>query len=76
MNPRLTESERAQAWRLRRNLTQQQLADLTGWTKLSIYILERGINTDGKPTTPWVWQRYKMACAGVEAKLRGQEFDW
>lgn len=72
----VAEGERARDWRLRHNLSQTELAELTGWTRNSIYLMERGINSLDKPISPWVWRRFYMACAGVEAKLRGQEFNW
>jgi len=76
------EAARAERWRLNRKLTVQQLADLTGYSPQAIYIMERGIASTGATVKPWAWQRYKMACAGVELYLQGcaqgeaQLFNW
>lgn len=76
MNKTAKEGERVRDWRLRHNLSQDELAGLTGWTRNSIYLMEHGISAKREPVSEWTWHRFKMACAGVEAKLRGMEFDW
>jgi transcriptional regulator with XRE-family HTH domain len=78
----MTEHQRAKAWREKRNLSVDQLADLTGYGRRMLYWMERGESPPNStrkaaPIAPWIWQRYKMMCAGVEAQLRsGKEFDW
>jgi transcriptional regulator with XRE-family HTH domain len=67
---------RARQWREAHKLTVPQLAEMTGWTPQTIYVFERGYQHNGKPIDPSVFWRYRMACAGVEAKLRGLTFDW
>lgn len=78
----MKEHERAKAWRIKRKLSQAQLAELTGYGVRMIYWLELGQappngSSKARPVTPWVWQRYKRMCQGVEAELRsGKTFDW
>lgn len=73
-------NERAKAWRLARGLSHDDLAQLTGYSKIAIYKFEQGYRQDGKEHwqhSEWVWQRYRMACAGAEAQLRtGKVFEW
>lgn len=79
----MQEHEKARAWREKRNLSVQELADLTGYSTVSIFWFERGTT----PTRPGkvrykdiaeaVWQRYKTVCAGVDARLKfGKKFEW
>ena len=79
----MTEYEKAKAWREKRGLTVLQLAELTGYGERALYWLERGQSppnaTRAKPAkvAPWIWQRYKMLCGGVEAQLKtGKKFEW
>ena len=79
----MTEYEKAKAWREKRGLTVLQLAELTGYGERALYWLERGQSppnaTRAKPAkvAPWIWQRYKMMAAGVEAQLAsGKKFEW
>jgi hypothetical protein len=69
---------RAKWWRTNVvRLNAQELADLTGYTQQAIYLMERGINSQGRKVAPWVWRRYKMACAAVEYQLvHDRVFDW
>ena len=78
------EFARARAWRESLELSQSELGKLIGYAQPTIYWFERGETpTHGKgqaetrEIAPWVWQRYKMACAGLAAQIkRKQEFDW
>lgn len=79
----MTEFERAKQWREKRGLSVKQLAEATGYGPRTIYWLELGQSPpNGKrkkatKVAPWIWQRYKMMCAGVEAELEsGEKFDW
>ena len=78
----MTEHAKAKAWREKRGLTVDKLAELTGYGPRMIFWMELGQSPPSgsrKATkvAPWVWQRYKMMCAGVEAQLKtGKEFDW
>ena len=78
----MKEHEKAKAWRTRRKLTIPQLAELTGYGPRSIMWFEQGLSppngqSRAKPVAPWVWQRWRMMCAGAEAQLRsGKTFDW
>lgn len=64
------EAARAVWWRNNRaKMDVQQLADITGYSPQSIYLMEKGITSTGAPVKPWAWQRYKMCCAGVELYL-------
>ena len=71
--------ESAKAWRLRRKLTLDQLSDLTGYSVIAIRKLEAGMRNSkrGEFHSEWVWERYRMACAGAEAELKsGRKFGW
>ena len=72
------EPYRAKWWRLNiARMTALELADATGYSLQVIYLMERGITSEGKLIRPWAWRRYKMACGGVEYRLlHGQDFDW
>ena len=78
----MKEHEKAKAWRVKRNLSIPELAELTGYGPRNIAWLEKGLTapngqTGAKPVAPWIWQRYRMMCGGVEAQLRsGKEFNW
>lgn len=79
----MQEHEKAKAWREARGLSVAQLADLTGYAQATIYWMERGLTPpNAKRKEPgeipwWIWKRYKMICAGVEAELKtGATFNW
>ncbi len=79
----MTEHTKAQAWREAHGLDRKALAELTGFSVPTIYWYEKGIQPPSKKhegqaaTAPWVWQRYKLACAAVDRFLRtGEKFDW
>ena len=61
-------------------LQPRELAELTGYTPQTIKLMEAGINSKGQRVVPWVWQRYKMACAAAHAWRfgwpAGALFDW
>lgn len=66
----------AREWRLARRLTVQDLSARTGYQIETIYFFERG-GRPSQPIRPWVWQRFKTSCSGVEAEIRaGKAFDW
>lgn len=84
-----TQSKAARTWRLARALTIATLAEKTGYAVETIYKYERlGLpeTAVGRPRLrqpapgaiePWVWQRYRLACAGVEAEIQsGEKFEW
>lgn len=72
--------EPAQATWWRRNvmhLSHEQLAELTGYSARAVYAFEQGCNSHGKPHPAWAWLRYRRACQGVDAELRGRRaFNW
>ncbi len=83
----IPEHERARQWREARGLTQQQLADLTGYSQSALSWFERGLtppdrlaksgNAKDRSIDPFVWQRFRLICSGVDRQLRsGKEFDW
>jgi len=76
----MTEYEKARAWRRRLNLTQTQLGAALGYSKESICWFEKGQvppgRSENKEIKAWVWQRYKLACAGYQAQLDGATFQW
>ena len=71
------ENQQAKHWRTERGFTVDQLSDLTGYSREAIYCFERGKMANGNIVPEWVWQRFKMACAGVDAQTRfGRNFMW
>lgn len=77
---KLTEFQKAQAWREKQNLSRKELGDAIGYSPISIYWFERGetpparnikSGSQSREIKPWVWLRYKMACAGYKKR-----FDW
>ena len=69
--------ERARAWRERYKLSVQDLADATGYSYEAVYQYERGLRADGTELSAFAWQRYQMACAGVQAQIKtGKKFKW
>ncbi len=83
-----TPHESARQWRESLNLSVAKLAELSGYSPISIYCFEWGRtpprtkkHVAGKaksgPIKAPVWQRYRNVCAGVEAQLRaGKQFDF
>ena len=83
----MSEAEKARAWREKHKLSKAQLAELTGYCYEAINSFEKGATPartwkSGKKAAPprainpYVWQRFKLCCAGVEAQLKGNEFNW
>lgn len=79
----MSEHEKAKAWRLKRGLSVKELAELTGYSGVSIFWFERGTTptrpgkTRYKDIAEQVWQRYKMACAAVDTQLEtNKKFRW
>lgn len=73
----IQQAGQAKAWRQRRGLTHEQLAELSGYTLSMIYKFEAGFQRPGIEHSEFVWQRYRMVCAGIEAQLRsGRVFEW
>jgi predicted transcriptional regulator len=69
--------QRAKAWRERRKLTREQLAELSGYTTSMIYKFEAGFQRPGIEHSEFVMQRYRLVCAGIDAQLRtGRVFEW
>lgn len=79
----MKEHEQAKRWREQRSLSIDQLSELTGYSPEAIRWFEKGQtppnrnyksgNASDRTIKPWVWQRYKMTCAGVDRK---QPFNW
>jgi len=79
----MTEHDKAKAWREARGLSIEQLSNLSGYAKQTLYWMERGEappHARGKkpqPVSEFVWQRYRNVCAGVDAQLRAKRnFNW
>lgn len=80
-----TEFEAAKAWRIRRNLTMQELSDQIGYSLSAVSWFERGEvpplepGRKPKPVSPRAWMRYRLLCELVERRLRTpqmKEFTW
>lgn len=79
---------KASDWRKARGLSLDQLAVLTGYSKVTLYWYFRGVTPPrsaahiagkqkSKPIGAAEWQRFKNMCAGIDAQLRaGKQFDW
>jgi transcriptional regulator with XRE-family HTH domain len=84
----MTAHDKARQWRESLNLSVAKLAELTGYSTVSIWWFEQGLTPSrtakhiaGKAKSgkikATVWQRYRNTCAGVEAQLRaGRQFNW
>jgi len=78
----VTEHDKARKWRERAVGSREKLAQQTGYSVESIYWYERGINPPRgrkrkqEPIAEWVWQRYKLCCAGLAHQLEGKKFNW
>lgn len=70
-----SEHARARLWRVNRDLTMQELSDLTGYSVAAICLFEAGVTSVGAGIAPEVWRRYKLCCAAVEAGAV-RKFDW
>lgn len=78
------EFKRAQEWREGLGMSKGELGAAIGYSEMAIYWFERGetppdrnmkSGSTSREIKPWVWQRYKMACAGFAASKR-KKFDW
>lgn len=82
------EARSLRLWRTSHNLSVADLAERTGYSIEQVYRYERaaGELDTGRPRvkgvkpwpiTPWVWQRFRLACAAVDHELRtGKSFEW
>lgn len=61
----VSEHQKAKHWREALGLSQPALAKALGYSKSQIYFMERGTDHLGKPHSPAVWRRYKLACLGL-----------
>lgn len=80
--------QKATDWRKARNLSLDHLAELTGYSKVTLYWYFRGLTPPrtakhiaGKQKSKAIgkaeWQRFKNLCAGIEYQLKnGRMFDW
>lgn len=77
-----TEFARARRWREQLGLDQQAFGEQIGYSRMSVYWFEEGKTPPVKGKTdrkikPWVWHRYKLACAGLAAQIASRKkFDW
>lgn len=68
------EHDNARLWREAHRWSREELAALSGYSIAQIVDLEAGVNRgSGTEISPRVWRRYKLVCAGIEA--RGN-FNW
>jgi len=78
----MTEYEKAKVWRQSLNLTQKALGEALGYSRESINSFESGMMPHGardRRIKPWVWQRYRLACFGLDTLLRDKApngWDW
>ena len=80
--------EQARQWRQALNLSVADLAELSGYSQVSIYGFEWGRTPTrtaahiagkqkSKAIPARIWQRYRNVCAGVHAQLTaGKQFNW
>lgn len=84
----IAEHIKAREWRKRLGLSYAELADLTGYSAVTIRWMEKGLTPPrsaahitgkhkSKPVNYFVWQRFKLCCAGVAAQLQSRnKFEW
>ena len=80
----MTEYEKAAKWRNSLGLTQQALGEKLGYSKEAVCWFEAGLVPPSarkrtpvqRKIAPWVWRRYKLACAGLATELQAQPFNW
>ncbi len=72
----MTEYERAKRWRNARGWTLDDLADLTGYSRSSIFWFERGVGPTGKRIDEFAWHRYKRICHSIDVDKTGTAFKW
>jgi len=79
----MKEHERVRLWMAKYGIDVAELAQLTGYSTQALYWMIRGLappnRTRKKPGSiqPWIWQRFKRCCQGVDAELRTKkEFNW
>lgn len=82
----MTEFEKATRWREELNLSPVELAKALGYSPSAIYWFERGetppnrnskSGSKSRDIKPWVWLRYKRACAGLDAEIKSRKkFGW
>ena len=77
------EHDLARAWRESWGLTQEELGEMTGYSREAVWWMEAGKRPNAKRRgedtriPPWIWLRYKTSCAAVDAMLRsGRGFVW
>jgi hypothetical protein len=72
------EPDQAAWWR--RNVVKlgpDVLSAMTGYSEEAIFYFEKGCTRKGKPHKTKAWLRWKMACAGVDAIVKGNRvFSW
>jgi DNA-binding XRE family transcriptional regulator len=76
----MSEHLKAKRWRERFNLSRDQLAELTGYSAVSIWWYERGETPPDSSghryaVDPNVWRRYRLCCAAVAHQLQ-ESFTW
>lgn len=76
-----SEFVRARRWREGLGLSGAELAEQLGYSRIAIYWFEAGtcppVAGKYKPIKPWVWHRYRLACAGLAAQLVAKKkFEW
>lgn len=83
-----TQTSKAIDWRKARGLSLDQLAAMTGYSKVTLYWYFRGLTPPrtakhiaGKQKSKAIgdaeWQRFKNICAGIEYQLQqGKQFNW
>ncbi len=77
----MTEFEQARAWRQSHNLSQKKLGELLGYSIEAICWFEKGMvppnRGDGdRRIKPHIWQRYKLACSGLDMELNEGKWNW
>jgi len=79
----MKEHEQLSRWMTRHDLSVADLARLTGYSSQALYWNLRGQSPPNRarkkpgPIQPWIWQRFKRCCQGVDVELRTKkEFNW
>ncbi len=78
------EFAKARRWRESLGLDQKAFGEQVGYSRMSVYWFEEGKTPPvrhkprrSRQIDPWVWHRYKLACAGLAAEIaNGRKFNW
>jgi hypothetical protein len=66
----------AREWRKACGMTVHTLSIISGYSETQIRVYERGYNNNGTKINDATWQRYRLACAAINAILGGWQWQY